>query len=539
MNRRRLILMAAGGVVAAIVVAACGYWLSGASAPSKYADAHRAPKIRPDYTNITIPPNIAPMNFLVDEPGSRYFVRIYGPNGRGIDISASGHDIDIPMGQWRTLLAANRGGHISIDVYAQGEDGRWLRFDTVTNTVAPEDIDNHLVYRLVFPGVHNWADLGLYQRDLENFEESKILHSLSIETSCCNCHSFHRNDPNTMLFHVRQGPIFPGSGMLVWRDGEVAKIDTRTSVNPSPVAYSSWHPSGRLVAFSVNKIKLFTHSIGWDLRDQLDYTSDLCVYDLEARKLVFPPKISLPDKLETFPCWSPDGKYLYFSRADMRWNKDIDYVPADQYKSVLYSLMRISYDAATNTWGEVEMVLPAEKVPKVSASPDAPPDQGFGRSVLEPKVSPDGRFILLAVVDYGNVPIFQRNSDLYMYDLATGRHWYPSCNSDECDSWHCWSSNGRWIVFSSRRGNGQFARPHFSYIDADGKDSKAFILPQKEPDFYDTFLKTYNIPELVTGPVTVKEDELIQALEKEDPSQKAIPVTGATHKASTSAPADQ
>ncbi len=534
MKKRRLMLIA-GGAVVVLVAVTCAYLLTRPSAPADYVSAGRPPRIRPDYADVLIPPNIAPMNFLVDEPGRQYFVRIAGDSGLAIDVSSSGHDIDIPMAQWQKLLAANRGGQVSIDVYVHGEDGRWLRFDTITNTVAAEDIDNHLVYRLVFPGIHNWADLGIYQRNLEAYNESPILQSLSIHSSCCNCHTFQGNRPDAMLLHVRPGPTFPGAGMILWRDGQAANIDTRTTVNPSPVGYASWHPGGKLIAFSVNKIKLFSHSAAQDLRDQMDYDSDLCVYDVEDRKLAYPPKISLPDQLETFPCWSPDGQYLYFCRAPMLWDPRTTMVPEDKYKSVFYSLMRIRYNAQDKTWGEVETVLAPEDVEKRGADPRLPRDKRFGRSVLEPKVSPDGRFILLAVADYGNVPIFQKNSDLYMYDLATGRHWYLEYNSDDCDSWHCWSSNGRWIVFSSRRADGQFVRPYFSHIDAEGKDSKPFILPQKDPAFYDTFLKTYNIPELVTGRVQVKQEQVIQALLAT--GRKAIPVTGATPHEPTSVPA--
>jgi hypothetical protein len=86
------------------------------------------------------------------------------------------------------------------------------------------------------------------------------------------------------------------------------------------------------------------------------------------------------------------------------------------------------------------------------------------------------------------------------------------CNSTSSESWHCWSSNSRWIVFSSKRDNGWLARPYFSYIDAQGGSSKPFLLPQKDPAFYDTWLKTYNIPELITGPITTPEKELLRAI---------------------------
>jgi hypothetical protein len=69
-------------------------------------------------------------------------------------------------------------------------------------------------------------------------------------------------------------------------------------------------------------------------------------------------------------------------------------------------------------------------------------------------------------------------------------------------------------VFSSKRDNGLLARPYFSYIDAEGHDHKPFVLPQKNPAFYLTWLKTYNVPELITGAVTVPQEELARVIRK-------------------------
>ena len=53
-----------------------------------YTEAGRLPVIKPDYTEIVIPPNIAPLNFLIKEQGNRYYVKIYSKNGNSIEISS-------------------------------------------------------------------------------------------------------------------------------------------------------------------------------------------------------------------------------------------------------------------------------------------------------------------------------------------------------------------------------------------------------------------------------------------------------------------
>ena len=173
----------------------------------------------------------------------------------------------------------------------------------------------------------------------------------------------------------------------------------------------------------------------------------------------------------------------------------------EDLKKVKYDLMRVPYDIEKDAWGAPEPVLTAAQT---------------GMSISEPRASPDGRYLLFCMSAYGGFPVYQPSSDLYLLDLRSGKHRRLECNSDASESWHCWSSNSRWIVFSSKRDNGWLARPYFSYIDAEGREHKPFLLPQKDPAFYDTWLKTYNLPELITGPITTPQEELLRAINSGD-----------------------
>jgi len=97
-------------------------------------------------------------------------------------------------------------------------------------------------------------------------------------------------------------------------------------------------------------------------------------------------------------------------------------------------------------------------------------------------------------------------------DLKSGRYGRMECNSDQAETWHCWSSNSRWLVFSSKRGNGLLNRAYFSYIDDHGKAHKPFVLPQKDPAFYDSCIHLYQLPELISGPVPVSEQQFARAV---------------------------
>ena len=138
--------------------------------------------------------------------------------------------------------------------------------------------------------------------------------------------------------------------------------------------------------------------------------------------------------------------------------------------------------------------------------------EATGHSLVEPRPSPDGRFLVFTMADYGHFPIYQTNADLYLLDLQTREHRKMELNSGSADTWHCWSSNGRWLVFSSKRLNKMMARPFFSHIDEQGHASKPFVLPQEDPAFYDTFLKTFNVPEFAIKPFPGSRRELLNAV---------------------------
>ncbi|MBM3498104.1 MAG: hypothetical protein FJX74_05480 [Armatimonadetes bacterium] len=231
----------------------------------------------------------------------------------------------------------------------------------------------------------------------------------------------------------------------------------------------------------------------------------MAYYDLRGQRAWTTPGLNRDDRLETYPTWTPDGQWLYFCSAPFPW-RNRHRIPPENYRQCRYDLCRISYDVETKRWGEPEVVLPAAEL---------------GKSLLLPRISPDGRFLLFCACDYGCFPIYQPSSDLYLLDLRTGR-WrrLDVLNSPRSESWHCWSSNGRWVAFSSKRQDGLFTRTYLSYVDASGKTHQPFVVPQKDPASYDSCLKTYTVPELILEPVPVRPQRLAQTII--DPTQTQV-----------------
>jgi len=495
-------------VVCGGVVLLGGWWLAarGPQAIEQYVDVEVQPRIDPDYAGVVVPANIAPLNFQILEPGQAYCARIHGDAGQAIEVFSKSGQVRIPAKSWRALLAANRGGKLAFDVYVSDAEQGWRKFRTISNTVAPEPIDDYVVYRLMKPTYNWWKDIGIYQRRLADFDESVVMHGRSFEEGCLNCHSFVGNEPDTLTIGLRSAAY--GSATLLVQSGAVNKIGAKWG-------YTAWHPSGRLAVYSIGKVRQFFHTGRMEVRDVVSLDSALACYMAEDQEVVCPPQLSDKERLETYPAWSPDGTRLYFCSAPILW-QDRNTVPPENYDKLKYDLRCVRYDVESNEWGEVETVLSAEET---------------GLSILLPRVSPDGRFLLFCMCDYGVFPVYQPSSDLYLMDLASGEYRRLDINSEYAESWHSWSSDSRWIAFSSKRRGGLFTRTCFSYVDEQGQAHKPFVLPQHDPAYYDSQLKTYSVPELVKGPVQVSRTALGRAARAQASIAVDIPITAATTRA--------
>ncbi|MBM3475922.1 MAG: cytochrome C biosynthesis protein [Armatimonadetes bacterium] len=474
----------------------------------------RPPRISPDYTGLVIPPNIAPLNFAVLERGSRYCVNLRWmprPSAGFIDVAGRAEigimsdspAVRFPLRRWRALLREAQlypSPMLTIDVAVRDDEGKWHRYAPIDLEVAEEPIDPYLVNRIIRPLYNYWTNIEIRQRCLESFEERTVVHNRATANACLNCHSFRQNHTDRMTLGVRSGRV--GSATVMVRDGRAEKIGTK-------FGYTAWHPSGLVAAYSVNEVRQFFHTAGGEVRDVVDLDSGLAYYDLRTQTAKTAPAINAEDRLETYPTWSPDGKWLYFCSAAFPW-QNRHKLPPDNYDRCRYDLRRVSYDVASDRWGEAETV---------------PSSAELGKSLLLPRISPDGRFLLFCACDYGCFPIYQPNSDLYMLDLKTGRYSRLDISSPRSESWHSWSSNSCWIAFSSKRRDGLFTRTYLAYVDPSGRVHKPFVVPQEDPTFYDSCLDTYTVPELIAEPVPVRSQRLVNVIASPQEVKVESPVT--------------
>ncbi len=442
--------------------------------PGNFKQSDESPELYPDYTSLTIPYNIAPLNFQILNKGEQFVVEISNSLNRRITISSTKGRISFPKESWKKLLNEDRGGALTISVYKKNRGGPWEALMPVRNEISGDRIDPYIAFRKIAPANINWGEMGIYQRSLESFKETPIMVNSISDKNCMNCHTFNARNPEQMLFHMR-GPY---GGTMIADSENIQFVDTKIEQTRSAGAYASWHPGGELVAFSVNKISQSFHSRIGKISNVADKYSDIVLYDVKRNSITRPAELATA-KLENLPSWSTDGRCLYYICAD----RSIDSLP---YDSRVYKLMSISFDVETRKFGSMDTLISVSD---------------FGRSISHPREAPMKDFISFIGLDYGYFSINNPESDVYFYNKKTGEITLPGINSDFTESYPSWSSDGSWLMFVSKREDGIFSQVWFSHIDENGIAAKPFVLPQKNPDFYEDYLFNYNRPEFISGKV--------------------------------------
>ncbi|MBP6867680.1 MAG: PD40 domain-containing protein [Bacteroidales bacterium] len=465
--RKKLIIPA---LAALLLWSSCTADISNAELRAGY------PPIYPDYCGVTVPCNIAPMHFQMSDNAIQVRVMAEGADGKSIRVKAR-EVVTFRISEWKDLLASSTGSGLQVTVQAKYRDKGWVRYDPFTIYVSPVPMNDFLVYRLIAPGYEVYSKMGIYQRDLGSFLQTPLLENTLIPGNCMNCHSFYGNNPDKMSIHIR-GEL---GGTILKAGDKIEMLNTKTEETGGNCVYPYWHPSGEYVVYSVNQTIQAFHAIRERRIEVIDLASDIVVYHPQSKQLLTNDLLRT-DAFETFPSFSPDGRTLYFSSSQSQ------NIP-EGYDKIRYDLCAIAFDPQTGTFGDhVDTLIHAA---------------AMGKSISFARPSPDGKHIMFTLSDYGNFSIWHKEADLWLYDLEDGSlREMKEVNSNDVESYHSWSSEGTWFVFSSRRLDGLYTRPFFASIDKEGNITKPFLLPQKKPlEFYNMTLFSYNVPEFVTGKV--------------------------------------
>lgn len=346
--------------------------------------------------------------------------------------------------------------------------------------------DNFVVYRLVSPPFNPRKTPDTFVRDIRSFSTRPLIRAR--RKYCINCHTFSSKSgtEGVMAIQVRymvEGEyalkVYLGMYDIARRRGW--KVRLPFSIQMS--TFMAWSPDGERLAFSANQQLATLPPVVYETQFAGEPTSDIAVYEPSRNVAYLLPGASQPDVLEMYPRWTPEGDALVFAAA-----------PAGNHPALTrFELFLVPFNG-----GKGGTPRP---IPGASRN---------GRSNYYPRFSPDGRWLSFCQSDGGS--LIKSSSDLYLMpgDLK-GSPRRLECNVPyAADSWHSWSSNGRWLVFASKRDDGIYARLVLTCIDDEGRASPAVRLPLK-----DVPLESFNIPEFVSQDPPIPERELYEAIRVE------------------------
>lgn len=479
-SERGFVLHSLVSIILLFLLAGCS------NSPKDVAKADSFPPIFPDYIGVTVPADIAPLNFSVED-AECVDVTVKGADGKELHVNGAYADFDNK--DWHELTEANKGKDLKVSVIAKIND-KWIQYKEFEIKVSSFPLDEWgLTYRRIAPGYEVYSKMGIYQRDLSNFDEYAIIENTMTDGQCYNCHTANKTNPKNFVFHVRG----EHGATMVQKDGECTWLKANNEDLGGSMVYPYWHPSGRYCAFSTNQTRQGFHISGKKRLEVFDLSSDVLVYDTEKNEILVDTLLNTKEWSENAPSFSPDGKWLYFTTCRQK-----EY-PLE-YKDEKYDLCRISFDETTGKFGgKVDTLFNAVE---------------RGKSVSWPRPSYDGKHMLFTLSDYGYFSIWHKESDQWILDLATGdARPADEINSEDADSFHNWSDNSRWVVFTSRRMDGLYSHLYLTCIDDKGRFSKPFLLPQKNPkEYYSQSLYSFNTPDFTKEKVEFDSRAAVDAI---------------------------
>lgn len=324
-------------------------------------------------------------------------------------------------------------------------------------------------------------------RDISRPESRLLLTDL---LTCANCHSF-TTDGRTLAMDL-DGPAGDKGTYAIAPVARETRIEqqhviTWNSFAGKPPGHktigflSSISPDGRYVVTTLNEsvyVQNFTDyrflQVFYPTRGILGY------YNRATGQIHALPGADDPRYVHCDPAWTPDGKEVIFARAPA---KD-PYPPG--YKSAQYpndpAEVQIQYDLYRIAFNEGRGGKPQ---PIAGAS-------GNGMSNTFPKVSPDGKWIVF--VRCRNGQLLRPDSELWIVPARGGTARRMRCNTPRMNSWHSFSPNGRWMVFSSKA-NTPYTQMFLTHVDEQGNDSPAIWIPDST-----AANRAVNLPEFVHVP---------------------------------------
>jgi tetratricopeptide (TPR) repeat protein len=414
---------------------------------------------------------------------------------------------------WKSILrhATKPGATVTVTGFADVAGTRELSRGETNFTVSGDPVGAPIFYRDVplIPSQKN-GQLGILPKEaisliqwrLANVADGRSKVVMTGLATCANCHSFSA-DGKTLGMDI-DGPmndkslyaVVPLRKVTEIRNADVFKWNTPAGVEGGRRLRAGFmsqvSPDGKYILTTLDERDPLALNRAYGLEEKYYFA----VYkDYRFGQVFFPtrgvlmwrdvatgrteplPGADDPRYVQTDGVWSRDGKWIVFARAEAKTAFPPG-APAALFANdpnetqIQYSLYRIPFNAGKG--GKPEAISGAS-------------DNGMSNSF--PKITPDGRWIVY--VRCKNGQLMRPDSRLYIVPAAGGEAREMKCNTRLMNSWHSFSPNGKWMVFSSKA-RSPYTQLYLTHLDADGNDTPPVLLENTT-----AANRAANIPEFV------------------------------------------
>jgi tetratricopeptide (TPR) repeat protein len=504
------------GAVVAVVGSAAALFFSIRTKALPIEDVLTQYQADRNYSGITIdyplddtlfPPEIVAPTFRWRDanPGCRaWVVRVEpGTGGSPLNVLTRVSQWTPSAQEWQVLTkdSVRQPARVAILGVAPGRPPALLTGARVSFRTSTDPVGAPLFYREVtLPFVDAVKDPSLIRWRFGSISSPQqppiVLQNLPV---CGNCHSFNRDGTvlamdvdyanskaSYVITAVKPEMTLATSDIITWND--YRKEDGRQTFG----LLSQISPDGRYVVSTVKDQSVFVPQPPLAF-SQLFFPvrGILCVYDRQTGTFQALPGADDPEFVQSNPTWSPDGRTVVFARTrahdlENLHNQGHILLSREECKEFVEDAKQFLFDLYKVPFNEGRGGV-AE--PLAGASNN-------GVSNFFPRYSPDGRWIVFCKAK--SYMLLQPDSELYIMPAEGGQVRRLRANTRRMNSWHSWSPNGKWLVFSSKAYS-DYTQLCLTHIDEDGESTPPVLLSHlTAPD------RAANIPEFVnTSPQAI------------------------------------